>query len=116
MKKTKHNSEHYNWGDTCEGWHLVKNQDLSVIQEIMAPHTKEERHYHAVSQQLFFILNGKATFELEGNIIEVKAGESLHVKPMQKHQIQNNTDTTLEFLVVSQPTTRGDRMEEVVEE
>lgn len=115
MKKTKHNSEHYNWGEQCEGWHLVKDQTLSVIQEVMAPHTKEERHFHAVSQQLFFILKGTATFELEGKTLKVAAGESLHVKPMQKHQIQNNSDQSLEFLVVSQPTTRGDRMEEVVE-
>ncbi|WP_299457176.1 cupin domain-containing protein [uncultured Microscilla sp.] len=116
MKKTKQNSEHYNWGSKCEGWHLVKDQSLSVIQEIMAPHTKEERHFHAASQQLFFILKGKATFELDGKVIEVMQGESLHIKPRQKHQIQNNADETLEFLVVSQPATRGDRMEEVAEE
>ncbi|EAY30376.1 cupin domain-containing protein [Microscilla marina] len=116
MKKTKQNSEHYSWGNQCEGWHLVKDQSLSVIQEIMAPYTKEERHFHAVSQQLFFILKGQATFELDGKVIKLTQGESLHIKPRQKHQIQNNTDETLEFLVVSQPTTRGDRMEEVAEE
>lgn len=30
MKMSKHIAEHYIWGDNCDGWHLVKNQDLSV--------------------------------------------------------------------------------------
>lgn len=116
MKKNKENTEHYIWGEKCHGWHLVQTQDLSVIQEIMHANTKEERHYHAFSQQFFFILKGKAMFEIEGDLIEVSQGEGVHIKPRQKHQIQNNEPTELEFLVISQPVTQGDRMEEVVEQ
>ena len=46
MKKNRHNSEHYIWGDNCSGWHLVKSQTLSVIEELMPTFTKEDRYYH----------------------------------------------------------------------
>jgi len=40
------NSEHYKWGSDSDGWHLLKSEDLSLIEENMPPNEKEERHYH----------------------------------------------------------------------
>ncbi|WP_206170463.1 hypothetical protein [Flagellimonas maritima] len=37
MKKNKDNSEYYVWGRGCSGWHLVKSQSLSIIEELMPP-------------------------------------------------------------------------------
>jgi len=31
MNISKHSAE---WGDNCDGWHLVKNQDLSSLTSI----------------------------------------------------------------------------------
>jgi|TARA_B110000261_G_C12926766_1_gene294785 hypothetical protein len=53
MKKSKENSEHYNWGNNCSGWYLVKSESLSVIEELMPPKTHEIKHYHNNSQQFF---------------------------------------------------------------
>src|SRR5207248_173364 len=39
-------AEHYRWGQGCEGWHLLKHADLSVIRERMPPKTSEVNHYH----------------------------------------------------------------------
>jgi len=33
LKISKQCAEHYIWGDQCDGWHLVKNNDLSIIHE-----------------------------------------------------------------------------------
>jgi len=30
-------AEHYSWGNACDGWHLVQNSALSVIEERMPP-------------------------------------------------------------------------------
>lgn len=110
MKTTKENSEKYTWGADCFGWHLVNNQELSVIQELMPPNTSEVKHKHRNSQQFFFVLNGVATFELEGKITSVTTNEGIHIQKGQVHQIQNNTDTDLEFLVISQPHSHNDRV------
>ncbi|PQJ78608.1 cupin domain-containing protein [Polaribacter porphyrae] len=109
MKKSKENSEHYYWRNNCSGWHLVKSENLSVIEELMPAYTSEQKHYHNFSEQYFYILNGTATFEIENKILQVNKGEGLHIYPQVIHQIKNETATNLEFLVISQPTTNGDR-------
>ena len=30
-------AEHYVWGSDCDGWHLVKQPELTVIEERMSP-------------------------------------------------------------------------------
>lgn len=112
MKKSKENSEHYKWGDNCSGWHLVKTQSLSVIEELMSPKTQEKKHYHNSSQQFFRILSGKATFEIENEIVEIEKGNGIHIPPKTKHRIQNDQSEYLEFIVISEPTTRGDRYDD----
>jgi len=37
--KNTNNAEHYLWGDNCDGWHLLKTDSLSIIQENMPPDT-----------------------------------------------------------------------------
>lgn len=109
VKKSLKNSVHYHWGENCNGWHLVKSNDLSIIQESMPPNTEEQLHYHNFSQQFFYILKGMATFVMKDKTIRVEAGEGLHIEARIKHQIKNNTSETLDFLVISQPTAQGDR-------
>jgi hypothetical protein len=43
MKSSIQSAERYIWGDKCDGWHLVKNQDISIIHEKMSAHTSEVR-------------------------------------------------------------------------
>ena len=104
------NSEHYTWGDRCDGWHFVKSENLSVIRETMPPQTKEQRHYHEKAQQFFYILSGTATFEIEGNLYEVEQNKGMLIQPGTRHRISNRTATDLEFLVISQPHAHGDRI------
>ena len=44
-------AEHYSWGKSCGGWHLVKSRESSVIQERKLPGTFETRHFHNYSRQ-----------------------------------------------------------------
>jgi mannose-6-phosphate isomerase-like protein (cupin superfamily) len=106
---TIHNSEHYKWGDNCDGWHLLKSDTLSVIQEIMPPGAEEMIHYHQKAQQLFFILEGNATFEIDGKLHGLDRYQSIHILPGVKHRIMNRTDSDLHFLVISEPKSHGDK-------
>ena len=62
------NAEHYRWGDASEGWHLLKSDALSVIEERVPPGDSEARHYHQVAQQFFYVLAGEATLEVAGEV------------------------------------------------
>ena len=108
---SKDNAEHYVWGGDCDGWHLVKGQDLSVIHERMPPGRGEVRHHHARTRQLFFVLSGRLTLQLEGRDETLGPGQGLEIAPGEIHRAINRHDAPVEFLVVSQPTTRGDRIE-----
>ena len=110
MLITKENSEHYLWGQDCDGWHLLKSDTLSVIQERMPVGTFESLHYHEKAQQLFFILSGTAILEIEGVEYVANKNESVHVKPGLKHKISNKAQEDLHFLVISEPKAHGDRI------
>ena len=114
MKKSKESSEHYTWGQNCDGWHLLKTNSLSIIQERMPPHTSEALHYHQKAQQFFFILAGKATFEIEGEVFEVESNEGCHVEAHKNHKIKNEGPDDLHFLVISEPKAHGDRIDEPI--
>ena len=103
-------AEHYKWGADCDGWHLLKSDQLSVIQEMMPPGTDAALHYHSKSQQVFYILEGTATFKLQNEIYTMVKGESIAVTAGAVHQILNNSDSLLSFLVISAPKAHGDRV------
>lgn len=103
-------AEHYLWGAACDGWHLVKQEALSVIQERMPPGAAEARHYHKRARQFFFILSGTATFELGTAREALRPHEGVEVPPGMPHRILNESAHDLEFIVVSQPKSHGDRV------
>ena len=109
MIKSISNSEHYKWGSNCDGWHLLKTETLSVIQEKMPAATSEQLHFHTNAQQLFYILKGTATFIVEAETLILKAGESIHIEKGRKHCIANHSKLDLEFLVISEPKAHFDR-------
>ncbi len=104
------NAEHYKWGQICQGWHLLKNDNLSVIRELVPPGGKENDHYHKHSRQLFFILEGEASIDFSGEIIELKKYDSIEIQPGTDHRLFNKSSLNLEFLVISQPPSHGDRI------
>ncbi|MDD3741089.1 MAG: cupin domain-containing protein [Bacteroidales bacterium] len=103
-------SNHYIWGTDCDGWHFVKTDNLSVIKETMPPGTHEKLHYHEKSQQFFYILSGKASFEIEGVEYILKQKQGISIVPLEKHKIKNISNKDLEFIVVSNPISHGDRI------
>jgi mannose-6-phosphate isomerase-like protein (cupin superfamily) len=104
------NAEHYIWGDVCDGWHLLKRDAMSVIQERVPAGGAEVMHYHERAHQFFYVLQGEGTMVLEDKVIVLKKGEGMEIAPQVKHQFRNQSEVDVHFLVVSVPSTRGDRI------
>jgi mannose-6-phosphate isomerase-like protein (cupin superfamily) len=102
-------AEHYRWGQQCDGWHLVKHERLSVIQERMPPGATEVRHRHARAMQFFYVLSGALKIEVEGVTYVLDATHGLEVTAGAAHQVMTPGPAAADFLVVSQPRTAGDR-------
>ncbi len=103
-------AQHYLWGERCDGWHLLKDARLSVIEERMPPGAAEVEHHHLRAQQFFYVLSGIASFEVNGEARAVDAGQGLHVAAGVRHRIANRGGEDLRFLVVSEPASHGDRV------
>ncbi|GLQ96081.1 cupin domain-containing protein [Dyella mobilis] len=110
------NAEHYHWGQACDGWHLLATGDLSVIEERMPPGSFERRHRHLHARQFFYVLDGEAILEVEGTLHRLRRGEGLHVPPQSAHQMRNDSDADVRFIVVSAPRSHGDRVDAPTEE
>src|SRR5262245_492686 len=100
---------HYTWGDQCDGWHLVRDPSLSVIQERMPPGAREQRHRHSQARQFFFVLYGQLVLEVERARHVLSEGIGLEIPPGLAHTAMNESATEVAFLVVSQPPSHGDR-------
>jgi mannose-6-phosphate isomerase-like protein (cupin superfamily) len=104
------NSEHYKWGQSSDGWHLLKSKDLSIIEELVPAGEQEQRHYHERAQQFFYVLSGQASLEISGEEQVLYPGQGVHVPAKVPHQLSNRGTEALRFLVVSQPNSHGDRV------
>jgi mannose-6-phosphate isomerase-like protein (cupin superfamily) len=103
-------AQHYSWGNNCDGWHLVKTETVSIIEEKMPPGTSEVRHYHQKSNQFFYVLKGNLQIEVEGSEVTMNSGQGLHIKAGERHQVFNRSANDAEFLVISNPPSHGDRI------
>lgn len=101
---------HYFWKKVCEGWHLVERDDLSIIAEKMPPRTAEDMHRHQKARQFFYILSGQAAMRFIDRTVLLNAGDGLEISPGEAHQMCNQSDDTVEFLVVSMPKAHGDKI------
>ncbi len=106
---SRESAEHYQWGEGCDGWHLVKGEALSVIEERMPPGTRERRHLHHRARQFFYVLAGELTVEVEGVEQRLRANQGIEVGPGTAHQAFNRSEAEVRFVVVSQPRSHGDR-------
>jgi mannose-6-phosphate isomerase-like protein (cupin superfamily) len=103
-------AEHYSWGERCDGWHLVRSDGLSVIEESIPPGAFEVRHFHNRSRQFFYVLTGCATIECDGLRHTLLTHDGLEVPPAVPHEVFNRGAETLRLLVVSQPPSHQDRV------
>jgi mannose-6-phosphate isomerase-like protein (cupin superfamily) len=109
---SRENAEHYRWGDDCDAWYLVNDDQLSVIEEFMPPGAAEIRHHHKSAQQFFYILSGEVLMELEGETTLLAAGSGIRIMPGQRHQIRNPSSSPVRLLVISHPRSHGDRVDD----
>jgi mannose-6-phosphate isomerase-like protein (cupin superfamily) len=111
MIRDESNAERYAWGGDCDGWHLLKRDDLSVIKERVPPGRSEKRHLHRSARQFFYILSGEAALEIEGREYGLSAGQGIEIPPGAPHRFRNESGADVVFLVISSPKSHGDRVD-----
>lgn len=111
MKVNKANADHYIWGEACDGWFLEQDAERTIIQERMPAGTSEKKHVHHKAKQFFFMLSGEAVMWIDGQEIKLQKHDGCTINPGTPHQIRNDSHVDNEFIVISTPSTKGDRTE-----
>jgi mannose-6-phosphate isomerase-like protein (cupin superfamily) len=75
----------------------------------MPPGTEDVRHRHLRSLQFFYVLHGSLIIESAGVRHQLASHSGMEVPPMTAHQVRNESDGDVEFLVISSPPSHDDR-------
>ena len=60
-----------------------------------------QRHYHALSEEIYFVLDGEGDLEIDGDVRRVGPGDAALIPPGAWHQVTAATD--LRFLCCCAP-------------
>jgi mannose-6-phosphate isomerase-like protein (cupin superfamily) len=65
-----------------------------------------ERHYHAETEEIYFVLEGEGELEVDGDRGHVRPGDAVPIAPGAWHQIRNVGEGTLRILCCCAPPYR----------
>jgi mannose-6-phosphate isomerase-like protein (cupin superfamily) len=85
----------------------------SLAQVVVPAGKLSPRHVHRVSEESYFLLKGRARMIIDGREFSLSPGEACLIMPGEVHQVFNDEDETLEFLVVCAPPWTPDDFFEV---
>lgn len=77
----------------------VANQSLA--EATLPAGTATDRHYHKVSEELYFLLDGSGQMEIDGETRDVGPGDAILIPPGAWHQIR--ASEPLRFLCCCAP-------------
>lgn len=81
-----------------------ESQRHSVAYVDLPPQKSSLLHYHPVAEESYYILSGTGLMMLNDERFEVRAGDTILIKPTTRHQIFNTSSTeTLSFLAICVP-------------
>jgi mannose-6-phosphate isomerase-like protein (cupin superfamily) len=81
----------------------ARNQSLAEAE--LGPGQATARHYHAESEEIYFILKGQAEIEVDGDVRQVGPGDAILLPPGSWHRI-TAADDTVRFLCACAPPYR----------
>jgi len=102
-------AQHYAWSGVCDGWRYVDESDMSVIVERIPSGVSELTHLHRNVRQLFYVLEGQASLEVDGAVVRFGPGQAVHVPPGTTHRFFNSSPGDTRILVISSGPARNDR-------
>jgi mannose-6-phosphate isomerase-like protein (cupin superfamily) len=81
----------------------VRNQSLAEAS--LAPGQATERHYHAETEEIYYVVEGSGEMELDGDRRPVAVGDAVLIPHGARHQIRAD-DSGLRFLCCCAPAYR----------
>jgi mannose-6-phosphate isomerase-like protein (cupin superfamily) len=80
---------------------LHHSAEQSLAEASLPAQQQTQRHYHARTEEIYFVLEGEGTLEIDGERHGVKPGDAVLIPPGARHQITATSD--LRFLCCCSP-------------
>src|SRR5262245_15441598 len=74
----------------------ICNQSLAEAR--LPAGTSTQEHYHAKTEEIYFITAGQGRMRIEDEVMEVKAGDAIAILPGKKHKLWNTGSNILSLL------------------
>lgn len=82
---------------------LMHAANQTLAEATLAPGQQTQRHYHADSEELYYLLSGEGEMEIDGERSAVGPGDAILIPPGAWHQITATGDSELRFLCCCAP-------------
>lgn len=83
-------------------------QNHSLAEARLAPGASTRRHYHKVSEEIYFITSGQGEMELDGEVRKVGPGDGILIPPGAWHELKNTGSEDLALLCCCAPPYQHD--------
>ena len=71
---------------------LMHTERQSLAEAVVAPGQATERHYHALSEELYAVVEGSGVLEVDGVVRDVRAGDTVLIAPGAWHTIRGGPE------------------------
>jgi mannose-6-phosphate isomerase-like protein (cupin superfamily) len=85
---------------------LVRNQSLA--EATLAPGQATERHYHRLSEEIYFVLDGGGAMEVDGEERQIGPGDAVLIPPGAWHTLRAGDEGARFLCMCAPPYTHAD--------
>jgi len=75
----------------------------SLAEATLPPGTATDRHHHAVSEEMYYVISGHGRMEIDGDERHITVGDAVLIPAGAWHQITNEAAADLVFLCTCSP-------------
>jgi len=79
----------------------IRNQSLAEAR--LPAGTATQEHYHARTEEIYFITHGSGRIRIDGELSDVQAGDAIAIPPGKKHKLWNTGAEPLRLLCCCAP-------------
>jgi mannose-6-phosphate isomerase-like protein (cupin superfamily) len=88
-------------GSTIRELHHTEVQSLA--EATLEVEQATERHYHRLTEEIYFVLKGQGRMEVDGGVTQVRPGNAVLIPAGAWHQLENNGTSELRILCCCAP-------------
>ncbi|HEY8107529.1 MAG TPA: cupin domain-containing protein [Gaiellaceae bacterium] len=88
-------------GSTIRELHRTSAQSLA--EAVLEPGQSTRRHYHARSEEIYFVTKGSGELEVDGESRTVRPGDAILIPPGVWHTLENDGTSELLILCMCSP-------------